>query len=205
MQIESNGMVLMSSGMKDPHRDVWSSRYRRLHSSSARRLRSGELTAVAADLSPNAQKSLPSQFRRRTQLRRRHLAIAAELVAADFAEVEFAAITGKNSSPPQQRAIAVEAESYLPSPSQQGAVLPSRRHHHRSRLFRLPLPLQQQRAPVFLRGKLEGELKKERHRISGDRGKAFLADLKCFETEMEVGSILAQNDAMRAEVENAGS
>nr|GMC66401.1 hypothetical protein Iba_chr02eCG5380 [Ipomoea batatas] len=124
-----------------------SSRYRRLHSSSARRLRSGERTAVAADLSPNAQKSLPSQFRRRTQLRRRHLTIAAELVTADFAEEEFAAITGKNSSPPQQRAIAVEAESYLPSPSQQGAVLPSRRHHHRSRLFRLPLPLQQQRAP----------------------------------------------------------
>nr|GMC64793.1 hypothetical protein Iba_chr02dCG8220 [Ipomoea batatas] len=59
--------------------------------------------------------------RSRTQLRRRRLAIAAVLVAADFAEVELAVFTGTNSSPPQQSALAVEAESYLPSPSQQGA------------------------------------------------------------------------------------
>lgn len=59
---------------------------------------------------------------------------------------------------------------------------------------------------VFLRGKLEeGVLKKDRHRIGRERGKAFLADLKCVEMEMEFGSILAQNDAMGAEVERGGS
>nr|GMC61473.1 hypothetical protein Iba_chr02bCG20370 [Ipomoea batatas] len=135
-----------------------------------RRLRSGELTAVATDPSPNAQISLP-------------LRSVAERSFVDSSPPS----QEQTSSPPQQRALAVAAESYMPSPSQLAAVtgtdlvataaespcrrsreLPAitvaaRRHHrnrprrHRSReplpssFFRFPSPLQQQRA-LFLRG-----------------------------------------------------
>nr|GMD66617.1 hypothetical protein Iba_chr12cCG16710 [Ipomoea batatas] len=79
-----------------------SSRYRRLHSSSARRLRSGELTAVAADPSPNAAESSlpsPSQFRRRT---RELVATAAESTCCRSRVLRVAVLPVASPSPSQQ-------------------------------------------------------------------------------------------------------